>query len=375
MVAVRTTSNMLEVPLCSQGKCLVPDAYISFVVSQANTKFVANKTRTDQFSARFRELVTSTQGTSVPPQAPLVSATPAPSPPVADVGDGASATGTRSTQAAPEPCPCHWEVLEVKGVPSPLLARWGHSCDVVDDQVVVFGGFGGVGTQQRLNDVLAFEPGATHGTRFCCRAGLCGPTWRVLTSLCISVCRPAAATATWTQVRATADPEHGIPSARVRHASFTVTCSSPSSSSTRRGQGVVVWGGRASPQRPFQDGWLLSGVVRADSAPRADGASSTPKYAAPQWRRCEVPSEASPCARWGHAMCATDTNTALLFGGRSTSGVLGDLYSVRARTEGVPQLWWTQPETHGTPPCARYAHTLTYLKHARSVAVFGGYVS
>ena len=52
IIAVRCSIRM-EVPVADNGKLLVSDEYLGYLVEQANMKFDANKTRIDRFTESF----------------------------------------------------------------------------------------------------------------------------------------------------------------------------------------------------------------------------------------------------------------------------------------------------------------------------------
>ena len=53
MLAIRTTSNSLELPLASRGVMLLPPSYMELLVTQANERFASNRGRTDALHAAF----------------------------------------------------------------------------------------------------------------------------------------------------------------------------------------------------------------------------------------------------------------------------------------------------------------------------------
>ena len=53
MLAIRTTSNSLELPLAARGAMLLPPAYMELLVAQANERFTSNRGRTDALHAAF----------------------------------------------------------------------------------------------------------------------------------------------------------------------------------------------------------------------------------------------------------------------------------------------------------------------------------
>ena len=301
MVAIRTTSNMLEVPMCFHGQALVDESYVRFIVEQANKKFEDNARRTRGFFDRLRREL-----------------------------DGAihSPTSTR------------WQHIPVVGVDAARPRRWSHSCTNIGqlaassgDTLVVFGGFGGAGTQRRLGDVLAFHTQES----------------------------------TWTEVRACENATHGSPAPRMRHTAVSLGCRVGAPKS------VVVFGGRASPAKAFHDVWELRVSASATGDKGVDGS----------WHALETTGDV-PAGRWAHAACTSvhvpDTTaelpSMLVFGGRTNESVLGDLLCLEAPAHGVAEAWtWRTLDTVGTPPCARFAHTMTTDGRGLRAFVFGGYAA
>ena len=53
MLAVRTTSNSLELPVAAAGELVLPAPYLHLLVAQANERFAANRARTEALHAAF----------------------------------------------------------------------------------------------------------------------------------------------------------------------------------------------------------------------------------------------------------------------------------------------------------------------------------
>lgn len=69
MLAIRTTSNVLEVPVMKNGNILVPDAFLSALCDIANRKFAANMERLTRLEQHVRAWLASA-GTIVNSQQP-----------------------------------------------------------------------------------------------------------------------------------------------------------------------------------------------------------------------------------------------------------------------------------------------------------------
>lgn len=56
MLGIRTTSNLLELPVIQNGTCLLPETYLKKLVQLANEKFTLNRARTDAFQKSFQSM-------------------------------------------------------------------------------------------------------------------------------------------------------------------------------------------------------------------------------------------------------------------------------------------------------------------------------
>ncbi|KAH9253606.1 hypothetical protein BASA81_008442 [Batrachochytrium salamandrivorans] len=122
ILAVRTTSNVLEVPVAFNGESVCPPEYLIFLSQQANLKFAENVKRVDHFYQGLQALFHS--------QAP-------------------------SQTPAPTTLPTIWRPME-----NCKFKRWGHVCVVLDQYRVLL--FGGWKENARTNDTGIWD--SRHGT-------------------------------------------------------------------------------------------------------------------------------------------------------------------------------------------------------------------
>jgi len=86
-----------------------------------------------------------------------------------------------------------------------------------------------------------------------------------------------------------------------------------------------------------------------------------------------VPGGATPGARQGHsAVYDAASNRMIVFGGRGSSGVLGDAWILSNANGlgGTPA--WTPLSTSGTPPASREGHSAVYDAASNRMILFGG---
>ncbi|KDO23949.1 hypothetical protein SPRG_10645 [Saprolegnia parasitica CBS 223.65] len=149
MVAIRTTANSMEIPIALNGKLMVDDEYLRWILAIANEKFKANVCKTQRFMA---ELSTSL---FAPPRTQLVaiSATRAaievPRAGHTSVlhkgrvyllgGQGATATGTSRLSDVVVIDAATKAILQTCDV-APMTARMHHSAVVHNGAMLVFGG-------------------------------------------------------------------------------------------------------------------------------------------------------------------------------------------------------------------------------------------
>lgn len=139
MVAIRTTANSIELPIVSNGKLLVGEEYLRFLVTYANEKFDANAVRTRVLHDNLISYLQHERGG----------------------GEEAGLLDTRSVGMTMSETSRSWswreEQLNNSVVESIRTQRWGHSSTSWKDYIVVFGGYGHVSSDKnksRLNDVL-----------------------------------------------------------------------------------------------------------------------------------------------------------------------------------------------------------------------------
>lgn len=336
MVAVRTTAGLLEIPLIACGRLLVSEEYLRYVLEVANDKFTTNERRTERFFAAVRKSLqaatpehakdeasrreqarhsakrthrSSEKGESMGPSRKQ------PEGIVSKARCSSDAAVTEPTAAAAATAP-----PQPQGARA-CLQRWGAAlAHVISGRYAVLcGGFGGDGAAARLNDVLVRDNATME--------------WFVP-----DVCpRPDDRRAAVPAVRPAA------PAPRVRH-TLTGVASDV----------CVLFGGRTSPARSLSDVWCLTVV------PKDDGVATT-------WHESSSASGTRASARWAHSATwignsveADDSlrNSVIVFGGRSSEGVLGDLWALRVdqSTGGAPRDSWTRLATRGRAPSPVFAH-------------------
>lgn len=196
-----------------------------------------------------------------------------------------------------------WRELSVAGGQEArrLLQRWGHSlCRVDDDDdggegaetsrltFWVFGGYGYAGPGRpvgRLNSLLELQIDPSIGA-----VAAVAPV--------VAACDDRDATA--------------FPDAREQHGAAALRLGEESTT-------LVVFGGRASPVKPFGDLWRFD---------RAGG-----------WRPILDARGRAPCPRWGHSMTAVGSRRVVVYGGRDAQGVFGGRLHVLAEEGGGAWAW------------------------------------
>ncbi|XP_078437024.1 met-10+ like family protein / kelch repeat-containing protein isoform X2 [Wolffia australiana] len=149
IIAIRC-SIRLEVPLGSNGEIMVSPEYIRYLVEIANDKMRENKKKTDAF---YRALSCQTIVSSV---------------------ETSNTSLGRSNNISGEPkaikpsadkdfqLPMSVERITIKGEPLEKLFLWGQSACALKgnhrDEIIVFGGFGGIGRHARRNEALMMDP-------------------------------------------------------------------------------------------------------------------------------------------------------------------------------------------------------------------------
>ncbi|KDO16949.1 hypothetical protein SPRG_17507, partial [Saprolegnia parasitica CBS 223.65] len=149
MVAIRTTANSMEIPIALNGKLMVDDEYLRWILAIANEKFEANVCKTQRFMAELSSSLIA------PPRTQLVSisatraAIEAPRAGHTSVlhkgrvyllgGQGATATGTSRLSDVVVIDAATKAILQTCDV-APMTARMHHSAVVHNGAMLVFGG-------------------------------------------------------------------------------------------------------------------------------------------------------------------------------------------------------------------------------------------
>eukprot|EP00516_Mucochytrium_quahogii_P006902 CAMPEP_0203744342 /NCGR_PEP_ID=MMETSP0098-20131031/449_1 /ASSEMBLY_ACC=CAM_ASM_000208 /TAXON_ID=96639 /ORGANISM=" , Strain NY0313808BC1" /LENGTH=1459 /DNA_ID=CAMNT_0050631839 /DNA_START=263 /DNA_END=4643 /DNA_ORIENTATION=- len=218
-----------------------------------------------------------------------------------------------ASSSSPPPCrdPL-WK--EINTPDSSCLLRWGQSVTAVDENTaLVFGGYGNGGDSKtchrRLNDIVKIK------------RGMDGTSWEIS--------QKAGNTSS--------------PSGRVCH----------SASLLPRGL-VIVFGGRHGPTKPCNDAHILD-INKM------------------QWLDVATTFNISP--RWGHSAETINPDTILIFGGRSAEQLYNDVVSLEVKETGEKglQVCGGVIDTHGTPPCPRFAHSSAMV--GKNIVIYGGYVN
>ncbi|KAG9454033.1 hypothetical protein H6P81_006937 [Aristolochia fimbriata] len=238
--------------------------------------------------------------------------------------------------------------MTVSGEPVEKLFLWGHSaCSInigTQCQILIFGGFGGIGRHARRNDTLTLDPIAG-----------------VLSAI---------------------NAERS-PSPRLGHTSSTL------------GEHVFVIGGRGDPTQILSDVWVLNTAKGEWKSLDCSGSKFSPRHrhAAATvgskiylfgglnhetiysclyafdtetllWSEISNQGEEWPCARHSHSLVASKTQL-FVFGGYDGEKALGDLYSFDVRT-----CAWKKEKTTGKAPYARFSHSMfLYNDH---LGIIGG---
>ncbi|XP_050367895.1 tRNA wybutosine-synthesizing protein 2/3/4 [Argentina anserina] len=328
IIAIRC-SIRLEVPLGSSREIMVSREYLRFLVGVANEKFEANRKRTDAF---LDSLLSESGGFVAAAQdgGSYENAHPG--------SDGVNGSFSLSVVE-----------VEVSGESEENLYLWGHSAcalgEKVGSEILVFGGFGGVGRHARRNQCMLVDT-------------LSGSLRRIRV-------------------------ESG-PSPRLGHTACLV------------GDCVFVIGGRADPEKVLSDVWVLdirknewklvecSGDVFPPRHRHAAAVVGAKIYVFGglnndavtsslhvldtddmQWRLILVNGD-GPCARHSHSMVASGSQL-YMFGGYDGEQALGDLYRFDTQTS---KCRWKKVKSSGRCPHSRFSHsTFVYKNH---LGVIGG---
>jgi len=306
-VAIRTHSLALCVPLARRGPLRPPHAYLGTLVKEANTRMQSNQEKLQRLYGSVQE-----------------------------------------TLFMPAPAP---QVLCATISKLPPLNLWNHAAVAVpigssgDVDVLVFGGYG------QGPDLSESEQNG--------RSKRCG---RSNSIFCLSR-RDGAFQDKWSAVKQVtlSDEERLTPfmssiGVEVRPVDFLpreglAACVLP----TEKDPVVAVWGGRASPGKPFNDVLLY------------EPCSTRPVFMKPIDIRGEPPE-----GRWGHSLSALSGEgglMAVLVGGRNEKTTFGTLYilTLIMKKPGLGHLHWTKVDL-GLP--GRFHHTTVGMNG--SMFVFGG---
>ncbi|KAJ1700928.1 hypothetical protein LUZ63_000707 [Rhynchospora breviuscula] len=371
MVAVRCSIRM-EVPLGQVGNLLVSDEYVSYLIGIANRKLEANKQRTNCFLHALKEKLASISGEQNPSEQDDSNIEPSSFGAASLVPNGNS--GLKLDDSNIElGCICEEEekeeksrkslnsdsskeslqnqrnslsasVLNVTGEQIEKMFLWGQSaCVYINNKVLIFGGFGGIGRHSRRNYSLILD--ASSG---------------LLTTLVVD----------------------GPPLERMGHSVSLV------------GEDVYVIGGRAGPLEILNDVWVLkknanewlqlecSGDMFKPRHRHAAAVVGTNIYVfgglsdeeiyscmnvldirSMQWKQINGSGEwPGPCH--SHAMVAQGFKL-FLFGGHNGHKPLGDLYSFDTAS-----LSWKREIISGKPPFARFSHSM--FAYNNYIGILGG---
>ncbi|OQS01724.1 hypothetical protein ACHHYP_00337 [Achlya hypogyna] len=318
MVAIRTTANSMEIPIALNGRLMVDDAYLRWILAIANEKFAANVVKTQRFMAELESTLFAPPRTRLQRIAANKSELMVPRAGHSSVfctashwntpnlrldqdrvymvgGQGQSTTGTSRLGDVVVVDAAGSVVLQTTSAPPLLSPRMHHSAVVHKGAMVVFGGRGS--PTKALNDVIAISLPALEGA-----------------------------------VIATAGD---APSPRWGHASVLV------------GSKMVIIGGRNATE-------VFTDVIVLDLA-------TTP----PTWHR----GAAGP-AMFQHAAVAV-RGKVYCFGGRAELDALGDISLARLAVYDVAADAWTFVATAGAVPPPR-ASLQAVAVQEQHVVVTGG---
>lgn len=338
MVAVRC-SIRLEVPLGSNKELLVSKEYVWYLVELANAKMDANRKRTDGFlEALKRNGFTGPDLAGCDSEHDCLDA--ASNLEQLDSSTSSGLSGIPGFSLAVSP-------IKIVGESMEKLFLWGHSScmsgNSCQKNVLVYGGFGGLGRHARRSDCLLLDP-------------LDG-TLTVLNT-------------------------KGNPSPRLGH-----TCSLV-------GDLMFIIGGRADPVNILSDVWIFNTVTNEWKLAECTGCTFSPRHrhAAAvvgskiyvygglngdtiyssmlvfdvenlQWDEVHAQGE-WPCARHSHSLVACGSKL-YMFGGYSGEKALGDLLSFDIHNGN-----WEKVKAEGRPPYPRFSHSMfTYKDY---LGILGG---
>ncbi|KAL8151209.1 hypothetical protein V2J09_021017 [Rumex salicifolius] len=339
MVAIRC-SIRLEVPLGSNKELLVSKEYVRYLAELANAKMEANRKRTDGFLEALRR--NGFTGSDI-----------AGCDSDHDCLDGVSNTeqldSSRSSGSSGIPdLGLAVNPIKIVGESLEKLFLWGHtsciSSNSCQKNILVYGGFGGLGRHARRSDCLLLDP--LDGT---------------LTIL----------------------NTKGTPSPRLGH-----TCS-------LIGDLMFIIGGRADPVNILSDLWIFNTTTNEWKLVQCTGCAFPPRlhrHAAAvvgskiyvygglyndtiyssmlvfdvenlHWEEVHAQGE-WPCARHSHSLVACGSKL-YLFGGYSGEKALGDLLSFD-----IHNGYWEKVKAEGRLPYPRFSHSMFTYKNC--LGILGG---
>lgn len=382
MVAIRTTAMCIETPVLAYGGSGVDDFLVEaptlqFLVARANQLFDMNAQLTSRLFTSLQTVLGMPHPVGAVPSPPALPrgdvvcsvccsgfpsknklfvhlrqspgcATPAPAP----AAPGVLCSGCQTvfpsrnalfkhlragscgpSQASARPASLSGAALSLQWLPlssdAKLVSRWGHTSSVVrvgegQPRIVVFGGFHGSDCHARTNDVVVFDCAVQRWARASVAAGSPLPTPRMLHAACV------------------------LPSFLDGGTDV-----------------IVVVGGRGSPQVGYSDVWALT-VVECSSADELGC----------RWFAVSLPAteESALRDRWGHSVVVTDpvAGTALVFGGRNSASVFGDVLQVKLlKGDGCLCGSVSNVTPSGIAPSPRFGHAS--IRVAFNMVVHGGY--
>ncbi|KAM7506258.1 hypothetical protein LguiB_005162 [Lonicera macranthoides] len=362
IVAIRC-SIRLEVPLGDTRKIMVSPEYVKYLVEIANEKMEANRRRTDNFLTAL--LSNGFQGPDISVNEKILVNAEAYTKNGSmfneaqnlEGGLNSSSNGKeedinfrrrdddtyRGSLGIPPGSSLSIVKMAIVGEPLERLYLWGHTACVLHKKVIIFGGFGGIGSHARRNDSLILDP-------------ICGKLEAVNVQ--------------------------GPPSPRLGHTSTVV------------GDSMFVIGGRAGPTNILNDVWVLEAAKSQWRLLPCTGCAFPPRHrhvAAVvgskiyvfggihddvissslyvfdthnlEWNKIPIQGE-WPCARHSHSLVSNGCRL-FMFGGYDGEKVLGDLYSFDVQT-----CLWKEEKTGGGTPYARFSHSMFVYKNY--IGIIGG---
>ncbi|KAH9608479.1 hypothetical protein KSS87_000681 [Heliosperma pusillum] len=351
IIAIRCSIRM-EVPLGCRGKIMVSRDYLRYLVEIANDKMSANWKRTQGFMEGLRKNGFSEPNGVVEAENGLLVS-------LRDNGGGGEEDLFEDVnqqlvhldiENGPlEDSRFHLAVVpvEIVGEPAERVFLWGHSsCPISNsnkNEVLIYGGFGGIGRHARRSDCLLFDP-------LSCR----------LTVMHVK----------------------GSPSPRLGHTSSVV------------GDSMIVIGGRADPANILSELWIFD-FAKTEWKLVSDSSNAfTPRHrhaaavvgskvylfgglnesilyssllmldvGTMLWTDVHVSGE-QPSARHSHSLVAHGQKL-YLFGGYDGEKALGDLYSFDTE-----ECQWVKVKTLGRSPYPRFSHSMFIYKEY--LGIIGG---